>query len=106
MPDAPESALAEIDRLIHEPARLLIMARLFVAASADFTYLQRQTGLTHGNLSSHLSRLEAAGYLEVDKRIVAKRSHTTVRLTPRGRTAFKSYRDRIREMLEDLETVA
>ena len=60
---APITPLADIDRLVHEPARLLIMAYLFVVESADFLFLMRQTKLTKGNLSSHLNKLEVAGYV-------------------------------------------
>lgn len=55
-----------IDRLIHKPARLLLMANLYVVESPDFLFLMRQTELTHGNLSSHMNKTEAAGYIEVE----------------------------------------
>ena len=61
------SELAEIDRLVHEPARLALVALLYVVESADFTFLMNQTGLSWGNLSAHMSKLEEAGYLEVEK---------------------------------------
>jgi DNA-binding transcriptional ArsR family regulator len=63
--------LAQIDRVIHEPARLLILAYLSVVESADFLFLMNQTALTRGNLSSHLSKLETAGYIEIKKEFVA-----------------------------------
>ncbi len=84
--------LANIDRLVHEPARLMIMATLFVVDSADFLFLVRQTGLTLGNLSSHISKLEAAGYVAVKKTFVGKKPHTMLRLTDEGRSAFFQYR--------------
>jgi DNA-binding transcriptional ArsR family regulator len=59
--------LAELDRLVHEPARLAVMALLYVVESADLTFLMNQTGLTWGNLSAHMSKLEEAGYLQVEK---------------------------------------
>jgi DNA-binding MarR family transcriptional regulator len=89
-PDLPP--VNEIDRLIHEPARLLIMAHLYVVEGADFLYLMNQTGLTFGNLSSHMSRLEEAGYIEVEKTFVDKRPNTRLRLTEAGRKAFDEYR--------------
>jgi len=89
-PDLPP--VKEIDRLIHEPARLLIMAHLYVVEGADFLYLMNQTGLTFGNLSSHMSRLEEAGYIEVEKTFVDKRPNTRLRLTEAGRKAFNEYR--------------
>jgi DNA-binding transcriptional ArsR family regulator len=73
--------IISIDRIIHEPARLIILAYLFVVESADFLFLMRQTGLTRGNLSSHMSKLEAAGYVEVKKEFVDKIPHTLLSLT-------------------------
>ncbi len=91
---------AELDRLIHEPSRYHIMAVLTVAASADFLFLERQTGLTRGNLSSHLSKLEAAGYIQIDKEFADKKPHTMLALTKEGTKAFEEYRKRMKEMLD------
>lgn len=96
------SGAQEIDKLIHEPARLLIMANLYVIESADFTYLMHQTDLTWGNLSSHMSKLEEAGYIEVTKEFKGKRPNTMLSLTKKGREAFKGYRDQILEILAGL----
>lgn len=74
-----------LDRLIHEPARLAIMTVLSSVKAADFVYLQRTTGLTKGNLSSHLTRLEEAGLLKIEKRFVNKKPNTNVELTPAGK---------------------
>jgi DNA-binding MarR family transcriptional regulator len=74
-----------LDRLVHEPGRLAIMTVLSSVRSADFTFLQQVTGLTKGNLSSHLTKLEAAGLLTIEKQFVRKRSQTTATLTPEGR---------------------
>ena len=84
-----------VDRLIHEPARLSIMTNLFVVDSANATYLLRQTDLTWGNLGSHLSKLEDAGYVAVSKGYNGKKPETTVSLTDTGRTALLEYRDRL-----------
>jgi DNA-binding transcriptional ArsR family regulator len=94
--------IAEIDRLIHEPARLMIMALLSVVESADFLFLMRQTGLTWGNLSSHLSKLEAAGYVAVEKEFVGKKPHTMLHLTGDGRSAFQGYRQSMKQVLDEL----
>jgi DNA-binding transcriptional ArsR family regulator len=94
--------IASVDRIIHEPARLSIMAHLFVLESADFTFLMRQTGLTRGNLSSHMSKLEAAGYIEVEKRFVNRKPLTLLRLTVEGRVAFQDYRRRMMKALDGL----
>ena len=93
---------ADIDKVIHEPARLLIMANLYVVESADFTFLMNQTGMTWGNLSSHLSKLEQAGYVAVEKSFVGKRPYTLLRLTVDGRTAFQTYRQQMSRLLTDL----
>ena len=94
--------LASIDRLIHEPARLMILALLYVVESADFTFLMRQTGLTKGNLSSHIAKLEAAGYVDVKKEFVGKIPRTLLRLTSEGREAFETYRQSMIGVLEGL----
>ena len=94
--------LADINRLIHEPARLMIMSYLYVVESADFLFLMRQTGLTFGNLSSHLSKLEAAGYVAIEKEFVGKKPHTMLRLTNEGRAAFQDYRQSMKQVLDEL----
>jgi DNA-binding transcriptional ArsR family regulator len=81
-----------LDRVIHEPARLTIMALLSSIASADFLFLLKQSGLTKGNLSVHLSRLEEAGYIQVEKTFRGKIPHTEYRLTQEGKVAFDHYR--------------
>ncbi len=96
------SALAEIDRLVHEPARLAIMALLYVVDSADFTFLVNQTGLSWGNLSAHMSKLEEAGYLDVEKSFKGRRPNTNLRLTTAGRNALDEYRRRLKQVLDDL----
>ena len=102
-PEGPcTQPITGIDRLIHEPSRYLIMAYLFVVESADALFLQRQTGLTWGNLSSHLSRLETAGYVIIKKEFLDKKPHTMLQLTDEGRTAFKLYRRNMKQALEDL----
>ena len=95
--------IADIDRLVHEPARLMILAVLYVVESADFLFLMRQTGLTKGNLSSHLSKLEAAGYVNINKEFVDKIPRTLLRLTDKGREAFQAYRQDMLQVLEDLD---
>lgn len=84
-------ALTQIDRMIHEPARLMIMMILHGVGEADFLYLQREGGFTQGNLSSHLAKLEEAAYVEIEKKYKGKLPLTVCRLTPKGRDAFASY---------------
>ena len=91
-----------IDRLIHEPARYLIMANLYVIESADFLFLLRQTELTRGNLSSHMNKLENTGYIEIIKEFVNKKPHTMLRLTKKGRKAFEQYRENMKQILDTL----
>jgi DNA-binding transcriptional ArsR family regulator len=73
-----------LDRLIHEPGRLAILTVLSSVSDADFVFIQRTTGLTKGNLSSHLSKLEGAGLVTVEKRFVRKKPNTSIALTPTG----------------------
>ena len=98
----PLSALDGVDRLIHEPARLKLMALLYVLDSADFTFLMTQTGMTWGNLSAHMSKLEKAGYIAVVKTFRGKRPNTMLSLTHEGRTAFQAYRQQMQQLLDDL----
>lgn len=94
--------LGAIDRLIHEPSRLMVMAVLAVVESADVLFLQRQTGLTLGNLSSHVSKLEAASYVEVEKKFVGKKPRTMLHLTANGRAALDRYRTHMQTVLGGL----
>lgn len=87
--------LIDIDRTIHEPARLIIMAILSAVEEADFLYLLRATGLTRGNLSSHLTRLETAGYVAIEKSFAGKMPRTTGCLTDEGRQALDTYRQQM-----------
>lgn len=90
-----------IDPVIHAPARLQIVMQLFVIDAADATFLLHRTGLTWGNLSTHISKLEDAGYVVVEKTFRGKKPRTMIRLTKRGRTAFETYRSTMREALSD-----
>jgi DNA-binding MarR family transcriptional regulator len=91
--------IADLDRLIHEPARLMIAATLYLVREADFLYLQDQTDLTKGNLSSHLTRLEEAGYVEIEKTYRGKIPMTVCRLTKKGRASFRAYETALRGAL-------
>jgi DNA-binding MarR family transcriptional regulator len=97
--DPAAGQLGGIDRVVHEPARLVILANLYVVESADYTSLMNRTGLTWGNLSAHLSKLEEAGYVRIEKDFVEKKPHTMVRLTDEGRKAFALYRNQIQNLL-------
>ena len=92
-------AIAQLDRVIHEPGRLMIVALLFAVERSDFLYLQHETGMNKGTLSSHLSRLDEAGYVEVSKTYRGKVPRTLLRLTSAGRKAFEQYRRKLKEAL-------
>jgi DNA-binding MarR family transcriptional regulator len=91
-----------MDKVIHEPARLNIMANLYVIESADFLFMMRQTGLTFGNLSAHMSKLEEAGYIKIKKEFLGKKPHTMLFLTDKGRVAFEEYRKNMKQFFDDL----
>jgi len=93
------SAVVSLDRVIHEAARLVIVATLAVVDEADFVYLQRHTHLTAGNIASHTERLKEAGYLEVDKGQGGPRRRTIYRLTESGRSTFEAYRHSLAALL-------
>ncbi len=90
---------ADIDRVIHEPGRLMIVALLFAVERTDFLYLLHETGMNKGTLSSHISRLEEAGYVEVTKTYRGKVPQTLLRLSSAGRKAFEQYRRKLKEAL-------
>lgn len=95
-------SIASVDRVVHEPGRLMVLACLAVVSKADYLFVLRQTGLTQGNLSSHLAKLEAAGYVAVEKSFVGKVPRTLLRLTKKGREALRAYRDRLVDVLSQL----
>jgi DNA-binding MarR family transcriptional regulator len=101
--DEPElHPLADIDQVIHAPARLMVLTYLYVVDSADYVFLMRLTGLTWGNLSTHLAKLEEAGYIAIEKEFKGKKPHSTIRLTSQGRLAFKEYKKSMQQVLDDL----
>ncbi len=93
-------SVTTLDRLIHEPARLLIVTILASAASADFLFLQRETGLTKGNLSAHLSKLEEAGYVKIEKTFKGKLPLTICKLTSSGQKALQAYRAQLQDFMD------
>lgn len=91
--------ISELDRVIHEPGRLMLVALLSAVEKSDFLYLQHETGMNKGTLSSHLSRLEEAGYVQVSKTYRGKVPQTLLCLTATGRNAFGQYRRKLKEAL-------
>jgi DNA-binding transcriptional ArsR family regulator len=92
----------DVDRIIHEPARLMIVALLAGAKEADFLFLLRETGLSKGNLSTHLAKLEESAYVEIQKTFRGKIPLTLARLTPKGRSALQTYRKTMNGLLRKL----
>ncbi|MFC1486631.1 winged helix-turn-helix domain-containing protein [Thermoproteota archaeon] len=101
MPKNPAN-LKNIDRVIHEPARLMIMTQLYVVESADFLFLQNQLQITPGNLSAHLTKLDKVGYVEIVKEFIERKPHTALKLTKKGRSALKEYQQNLKKVFSDL----
>ena len=97
-----EGLLGEIDPLIHSQARLRVMTYLYVVDSIDFVYLKRVTGMSWGNLSTHLTKLEEGGYVKMSKSFEDKKPKTMIELTGEGRKAFRRYKDEMQEALGNL----
>lgn len=94
---------AKIDKTIHEPARLMILSMLNVVDSADFTFLLHQTGLTRGNFSTHMKKLEDASFVEVTKEFVDNKPLTTYAITSAGAQALIHYRQLMEKILNALD---
>jgi DNA-binding transcriptional ArsR family regulator len=90
--------MPELDRLVHEPGRLAILTVLSSVQDADFLFLQRATGLTKGNLSSHLAKLEDAGLVDIEKRFVRKKPNTGVAITPLGKKKTARHWEQLEEL--------
>jgi DNA-binding MarR family transcriptional regulator len=94
--------IADIDRIVHSPPRLMILAYLAAVDSADFIFLMNQVGLTRGNLSSHLTTLEEAEYVSIKKEFIEKVPRTLIRLTDKGLEAIQNYREQMRTVIDEL----
>lgn len=100
--DQDINSLVNIDQIIHAPTRLTVLTYLYVVESADFVFIKNMTGLTWGNLSTHLSKLEDAGYVAIEKKFKGKKPHTMIHLTEEGRSAFRKYKKNMLKVLDDL----
>ncbi len=98
MASSPFEEMAARDRLVHDPSRLAILATLEACDTADFTFLQRTTGLTKGNLSAHVAKLEEASLVHVHKGYVDKKPNTSLRLTTNGRHAIEQHWKQLEEL--------
>lgn len=94
--------LTDVDRIIHEPSRMLIVTMLYAVEKVDFLFLLNETGLTKGNLSAHLGKLENAGYVAIEKGFRGKIPQTLIALTPEGRAAFEAYRKQLAQIVNKL----
>ena len=97
-----ENPLADINQIIHAPARLRILMMLYVVESLDYVFLKNQTGLSWGNLATHLGKLEEAGYITVIKGYQGKKPQSQIQLTSSGRDAFRNYKNTLKQILDDL----
>ena len=97
--DSPIRRLVTLDRMVHEPARLAVLLMLSVVDRADFLYILNETGMSKGNLSSHMAKLEEAGYISVEKIFQEKIPRTMYRLSKDGHDAFGAHRGILLEAL-------
>ena len=100
--DINNSPIADLDQIIHAPARLRILMMLYVVESLDYVFLKNQTNMSWGNLATHLNKLEDAGYITVKKGYRGKKPQSQIQLTPQGRTAFRDYKNTLQQILDDL----
>jgi len=100
------TSIGNIDRVIHEPSRMHIMVILSEVDIADYVFLMNQTGMTWGNLSSHLSKLESAGYVRIDKEFVGKKPHTLVSISEEGKSQLRRYRSEMNGLLKSMGSKA
>jgi len=91
----------DLDGVLQQPGRIMIVALLAVVEECDFLYLRRETGLSKGDLSSHLAKLEEAAYVEIEKVKRGKVTQTLLRLTRSGRAAFEEYRNKLNAALAE-----
>jgi DNA-binding MarR family transcriptional regulator len=98
--------MPELDRLVHEPGRLAILTVLSSVLDADFLFIQRATGLTKGNLSSHLTKLEDAGLVEIEKRFVRKKPNTSVAITAQGRERTARHWEQLEALKQAAQSVS
>jgi DNA-binding MarR family transcriptional regulator len=101
-PETQADPFSDIDPIIHAPARLKLVTQLYVVEAADATFLVNATGLTWGNLATHLRKLEQHGYVAIDKEFRSRKPRTTISLTDQGRAAFQAYRASMQAALSNL----
>ncbi|MBN2008318.1 transcriptional regulator [candidate division KSB1 bacterium] len=92
--------ILQLDAVIHAPSRLAILSILIGVESSTFAYLKEATGTTDGNLSTHLTKLESAGYITIEKMFVGKKPQTNCAITPAGRSAFENYLSQLEQIVK------
>jgi DNA-binding MarR family transcriptional regulator len=95
--------MVQLDNIIHQPVRLQIMSSLVSLDQnehVNFTYLRKLLKLTDGNLGAHLSKLEQAGYVKIDKTFVARKPQTFIRATGKGRDTFDGHVAALKEIIQ------
>jgi DNA-binding MarR family transcriptional regulator len=92
---------SEVNKMIHAPIRLGIMTILNSARKVNFIYLRKKLDVTDGNLSSHMEKLEKAGYVSVKKTFIDKKPNTVYRITEKGKKAFRGYLEHLEKILEE-----
>ncbi len=103
MKPQPVRAIIDLDRMVHEPARLAILTVLSAAEQVEFLFLLKVTGLTKGNLSVQSQKLESAGYLKTIKAFRGRVPVTSFKITSAGRRALLSYHEHMRSVLPPIE---
>lgn len=94
--------MSQLDNIIHQPARLQIMSSLLAlepAEKVDFVYLRKILKLTDGNLGAHLTKLEAAGYIKIEKTFIARKPRTFINATGKGRDAFNEHVSALKQII-------
>lgn len=99
MSSEPDFDISQVDDIIHGRIRLAVMAYLSAVSPASFPELTEKTGTTNGNLSTHLTKLESANYVELEKGYKGKRPQTLVHMTDAGRQAWLKYLDAMRDII-------
>jgi DNA-binding MarR family transcriptional regulator len=95
-------SMMDVDRLVHEPARFMILSYLYVLNRADFLFMMNQIGLTRGNLSSHMTKLEDAGYIKVKKTFKKKKPNTMLSITKKGKKAYDRYTEQMKRVFVEM----
>ncbi len=92
--------ILQLDQVIHAPTRLAILSILITVENANFTFLKESIGTSDGNLSTHLTKLEEAGYIKIKKTFQGKKPQTICAITAKGRKAFQAYLDQLDQIVQ------